>query len=228
MGDEIHTAHLPDAGFLAEASERLKSMLSAQASCVTLKAGEMLFEQGDPGDALFAISSGELEFSILSLNGRKLTLDLMGPGDIFGEIALFDPGPRTATATATLPSQVLRVRSADVQAQLSQHPELAIDMIRLAGRRMRYMGQQLNEQVFLAVPSRLARKLLHLINRCEDGGGTVNLSQTELAEFVGATREAVSKAISTWKRQGVLEPTRGGLRIHDLTALEELADPDQF
>ena len=71
----------------------------------------------------------------------------MGPGDIFGEIALFDPGPRTATATATQQSQVLRVRSVDVQAQLAQHPELAIDMIRLAGRRMRYMGQQLNEQV---------------------------------------------------------------------------------
>ena len=91
---------LPDTGFLSGASENLKHVLGRQAKPITLAAAEVLFEQGDPGDALFAITEGALEISVISLNGRKLSLDLMGPGAIFGEIALFDPGPRTATVTA--------------------------------------------------------------------------------------------------------------------------------
>lgn len=219
---------LPETGFLAQASDRLKVTLSSQATEINLDRGAVLFEQGDTGDALYAITLGSLEFSILSQNGRKLSLDLMGPGAVFGEIALFDPGPRTATVTAIEPSRVLRVRSADVLIQIQEHPELAGDLIRLAGQRMRWMGQQLNEQVFLAVPTRLARKLLHLALVDAASPETINLSQTELAEYVGATREAVSKTISGWKRMGVLEATRGALIIRDFDALRDLADPDQI
>lgn len=219
---------LPEIGFLAEASARLKSMLSAQASTVRLDAGEILFEQGQPGDALYAIIEGTLEFSIISMSGRKLSLDLMGPGAIFGEIALFDPGTRTATVTATEPSSVVRVRNRDVLEQIEEHPELAGDMLRLAGERMRRMGGQLNEQVFLPVPTRLARKLIYLAPLHSDSAGMINLSQSELAEFVGATREAVSKTISAWKRLGVIKSARGGLIVLDAEALEALADPDQI
>lgn len=219
---------LPETGFLVEVSDRLKAMLSSQATEVSLNRGDILFEQGTTGDALYAIVDGTLEFSILSLNGRKLSLDLMGPGAIFGEIALFDPGPRTATVTAAEPSRVLSIRSADVLEQVQQHPELAGDLIRLAGKRMRWMGQQLNEQVFLAVPTRLARKLLHLATVGGDCDSTINLSQAELAEYVGATREAISKTISGWKRLGVLEATRGALIIRDFETLRDLADPDQI
>ncbi|MBO9450042.1 Crp/Fnr family transcriptional regulator [Tropicibacter sp. R16_0] len=219
---------LPETGFLAQASDRLKAMLSSQATEIDLDRGAVLFEQGDDGDALYAITQGSLEFSILSQNGRKLSLDLMGPGAIFGEIALFDPGPRTATVTAIDPAKVLRVRSSDVLAQIQKHPELAGDLIRLAGQRMRWMGQQHNEQVFLSVPTRLARKLLHLASVDAACPETINLSQTELAEYVGATREAVSKTISGWKRMGVLEATRGALIIRDLDALRDLAEPEQI
>lgn len=219
---------LPDTGFLAVTSDRLKAMLASQAREIHLERGTVVFEQGDDGDALYVITQGTLEFSILSQSGRKLSLDLMGPGAIFGEISLFDPGPRTATVTATEHSHVLRVRSADVLTQVQKHPELAGDLIRLAGQRMRWMGQQLNEQVFLAVPTRLARKLLHLSSVDAGCPETINLSQTELAEYVGATREAVSKTISGWKRMGVLDATRGALIIRDFDALRELADLDQI
>ena len=215
---------LPETGFLSCASDRLKRLLASQATQVHLKQGEILFQQGDEGDALFVIVSGTIEFSILSSTGRKLSLDIMHPGAIFGEIALFDPGPRTATAMACEPTQVRRVRNPDVLDQLRQHPDLAADMIRLAGQRMRWMNNQLNEQVFLPISSRLARKLLHLT--AETQSNTLGLSQTELAEFVGATREAVSKTISAWKRTGVIGATRGGLEILDRTALQRLADPD--
>ncbi len=216
----------PTSGFLSEASDRLRAMLSAQASEISLEKNEVLFEQDDEGDALYAILEGTLEVSFLAMSGRKLTLTLMRPGEVFGEIALFDNGPRTATIAAAEPSRVLRVRRNDVMNQIRQHPDLAEDMIRLAGRRMRWMGSQLNEQVFLPLPIRLARKLLHLSGLQDDPAERITLSQSELAEFVGATREAVSKTIATWKRDNVVEASRGGLLIQDFQALHELAESD--
>ncbi|MGI9369995.1 MAG: Crp/Fnr family transcriptional regulator [Ruegeria sp.] len=216
----------PDTGFLSDASDRLRAMLTAQASEINLKRGEVLFEQGDEGDALYAILDGALEVSFLAMSGRKLSLDMMRPGEVFGEIALFDSGPRTATVLAAEDSQVLRVRRNDVMQQIKIHPDFAVDLIRLAGLRMRWMGSQLNEQVFLPMPVRLARKLLHLAGPHKEPSTRIMLSQSELAEFVGATREAVSKTISTWKRANVVEASRGGLMIHDFDALRELADSE--
>ncbi|MEW2917212.1 Crp/Fnr family transcriptional regulator [Ruegeria sp. ANG10] len=216
----------PDSGFLSEASDGLKAMLSAQATEIALERGDVLFEQGDEGDALFAILEGTLEVSFLAMSGRKLSLTLMRPGEVFGEIALFDSGPRTATIAAAESSRILRVRQGDVMEQIRQHPDLAVDLIRLAGLRMRWMGSQLNEQVFLPMPIRLARKLLHLSGLQDDPSTRITLSQSELAEFVGATREAVSKTISTWKRDNVVEASRGGLMIQDFQALRELAESD--
>lgn len=219
---------LPDTGFLSQASDALKRVLAEQATEVALGAGEVLFQQGDMGDALFAVLGGALEFSILSRDGRKLSLDLMGPGAVFGEIALFDPGPRTATVAAQKPSRVCRVRNADVLAHIRNDPVLAGDMIRLAGQRMRWMGRQLTEQVFLPMPSRLARKLLYLAPAHDDRQAALDLSQSELAEFVGATREAVSKTLATWKRAGVIGAGRGGVVILDRDALQVLADPERI
>lgn len=219
---------LPDTGFLSQASERLKEMLEVEAIEARLGPGDVLFHHGDTGDALYAILQGTMEFSIISLSGRKLSLDLMGPGSVFGEIALFDPGPRTATVTATEFCRLLKVQNADVMRQIRQDPELAVDLTRLAGERMRWMGSQINEQVFLSVPTRLARKLLHLAPLSGDENTSVSLSQSELAEYVGATREAVSKTISAWKKQGVIESSRGGLEILDFDALDALADPDHI
>ncbi|SDW56288.1 transcriptional regulator, Crp/Fnr family [Ruegeria halocynthiae] len=216
----------PNSGFLSEASEELRAMLTAQATEVSLDRGDVLFEQGDEGDALYAILGGTLEVSFLAMSGRKLSLSLMRPGEVFGEIALFDNGPRTATVMAAEPSKVLRVRQRDMMAQIREHPDLAVDLIRLAGLRMRRMGAQLNEQVFLPMPIRLARKLLLLAGQQDSPTERITLSQSELAEFVGATREAVSKTISTWKRDNVVQPSRGGLQIHDFDALRELAESD--
>ncbi len=216
----------PNSGFLSDASEELREMLSALASEISLDKNETLFDQDDEGDALYAIVEGTLEVSFLAMSGRKLTLTLMRPGEVFGEIALFDNGPRTATIAAAEPSRVLRVRRKDVMEQIRQHPDLAVDMVRLAGLRMRWMGSQLNEQVFLPMPIRLARKLLHLSALQDDPTQRITLSQSELAEFVGATREAVSKTISTWKRDDVVQASRGGLLIKDFEALRELAESD--
>lgn len=211
---------LPRNGFLSNASPSLTDMLTSVATERRLDKGSVLFEQGDTGDSLFAVLEGALEVSVLSEDGRKLALDMLTEGALFGEIALFDPGPRTATVTALRPTKVLGVRNRDVLDALRKHPDLAADLMQLAGQRMRWMDTQISEQAFLPLPVRLARKVLHLL------GGTaasLPMSQASLADFVGVSREAVSKTLAEWKREGFIEVSRGGIRVTDRDALEDLA-----
>ncbi len=224
----METLELPKTGFLAHASQDLLRLLNSVATEVELKEGEVLFEQGDTGDALYAIMSGTLEFSIISREGRKLSLDVMRPGALFGEIALFDPGTRTASVTALKSSRVRGVKNADVLAAIREAPGLGIDMIQLAGERMRWMSSQLNEHVFLPMPARLARKILYLTVDGSEQLSLLTLSQAELAEFVGATREAVSKTLSLWKKAGVIDASRGGVKVIDRNALQVMADLHQI
>ena len=219
---------LPKTGFLSEASDALIDMLDDLSTESTLETGDILFEQGDDARELYALISGALEVSVLSMDGRKLALNVMRNGALFGEIALFDPGERTATVTALEPCVLRRVRNDDVMDKIREEPELAIDLINLAGQRMRWMDRQLNEQVFLPMPTRLARKILYLTERPDGGSAVLALSQAELAEFVGATREAVSKTLSVWKRLGVIASARGAISVLDRPALQTLADPDQI
>lgn len=215
-------------GFLANASDVLKQLMAELATEKRLEKGEVLFEQGDPGETLYAIGSGTLEFSVLSPDGRKLILDVMSKGAIFGEIALFSPGPRTATVIALEGATVWGIKNADVLASLNERPELGVDMIQLAGRRMRWMGQQLRDQVFLPLPMRLAQKILYLAKHNGADDNTLKLSQAELAEFVGVSRESVSKTLAIWKREGVIDLSRGSLRILEQENLEKIAASDDI
>ena len=218
---------LPQAGFLKNASPALRRTLEALATDVKLSNGQVLFERGDDGDALFAIIDGALEISVHSEDGRKLALDKMTKGDLLGEIALFDPGPRTATVTATAPTHLLRIRNGDVLAAVRSNPELGTDLIRLAGERLRWMNAQIGEQAFLPIAARLARKILYLLGDQDDGGDdTLPMSQANLAEFVGATREAVSKTLSEWKREEIVDVSRGTIRVLDRDTMERIADLD--
>jgi CRP-like cAMP-binding protein len=210
--------------FLATASDDLRKLMSGLAKEQKLARGDVLFEQGDTGDSLYAILSGALEFSVISSDGRKMTLDVMRKGAVFGEISLFDPGERTATVTAIEPAQIWAVRNADVLTALKDNPAIGLDMIQLAGCRMRWMGTQLSEQVFLSLPVRLARKILHLTEGAADKNPTLKLSQAELAEFVSASREAVSKILAVWKREKIVNLPRGGVQVLDRSSLKELGD----
>lgn len=215
---------LPRTGFLSDASASLSKMLTALATETNLRKGDILFQQGDDGDSLFAVIEGALEVSVLSEDGRKLALDMMTEGALFGEIALFDPGPRTATLTALGPTKVLGIRNRDVLKAVESSPELAADLIHLAGQRMRWMNTQISEQAFLHLPARLARKLLHLLG--EDNSDQLPMSQASLADFVGVSREAVSKTLAEWKRNEIVDLSRGSIHILDRNALETLAHPE--
>jgi CRP-like cAMP-binding protein len=227
-GTEMQNAGQFDRGFMAEASNALRKLMTSLATQRSLEEGEILFAEGDEGDTLYAIISGMLEFSVTSVDGRKLGLDVMRDGAVFGEIALFDPGPRTATVTAIEPTRVWGVKHADVRAALVESPELSIDLIQLAGHRMRWMGEQLSEHVFLSLSARLARKILHLTALSDDRGSSLRFSQADLAEFIGASREAVSKSLSAWKRDGIIELSRGGIKVLDREALRKQASNQIF
>jgi CRP-like cAMP-binding protein len=212
------------ATFLEGASEDLRDLMTGIAVQRDLKKGEALFEQGDQGDALFAVISGSLEVSEISTDGRKLSLNILHEGAVFGEICLFDPGVRTATVTALEDCSVSSIRNPDMTKALLNTPSLNADMIQLAGRRLRWIASQVSEQVFLPLPARLARKVLHLMDNGSTQTNTLVMSQSDLAEFVGASREAVSKTLSSWKSVGVIDLSRGGLVLLNRTALGEIAD----
>lgn len=207
------------------ASRHLRDVLDTLSKSVTLKQGEVLFDEGEIGDALYSLEAGRLEVSVLSPDGRKLVLDIVRPGAIVGEIALFDPGPRTATLTALEPARLRRVSNTDMTQEIRQNPEIAIDLIRLAGKRMRWMNHQLGDQVFLPLPERLARRILYL---SDEGRPNIQLNQTQLAGFVGATREGVSNILRQWQQDGLLKLTRGGFQILDRPSLERIAEDTPY
>lgn len=206
--------------FMAEGSDTLNKIMNTLSTPVTLVAGATLFDEGDEGDAVYQLVTGQMEVSVLSEDGRKLVLDVVRPGAMVGEIALFDPGTRTATLTALQASTLRRLSSSELVNKIRQDPELAIDLIRLAGRRMRWMNDQLEQQVFLTLSARLARRILYLT---DSANPALKLNQTQLAGFVGATREGVSNILRTWKQNGLIDLTRGGLRVLDRDTLTEEA-----
>ena len=181
----------------------------------------MLFSQGEAADAFFILDSGEIEISVLSAGGRKLSLEVMTPGEVFGEIGLF-AGHRTATATALGPARLRRVRRADLLRALRAEPDLALQLIDLLCDRLRAISAKLEERAFLPLPMRLASRILHLDGKVSSPEGVIPVSQADLADFAGATREAVAKTLAGWRARGWVALTRGAVRVLDRAALEEL------
>lgn len=201
----------------------IDKLLSLAKDIGTFETNEVLFEENDPGDSLYIILEGRVEISLLWEDGRRLGLDVMRPGFLFGEIALFNPGPRTATARTLEPCKLAQLRHDDLMAEIKKRPDLAVEILLIMGQRMRWMNQQLHEYVFMPLPSRLARKLLYLLPEGGGDGQRLRLSQTELADFAGATREAVSKTLSGWKKQGILATSRGSMEVLDRPSLRAIA-----
>ena len=148
--------------------------------------------------------------------GLGITLNLLGPGDVFGEVALLDGRPRTADAIAVEPTELFVVRRRDFLDLLERRPAVAIRIIELLCERFRWMSDRMEEVVLLPLPQRLAQRLLAL---SDDYGAELWVSQDELAIFVGATREAVNRQLQAWKRKGFLETSRNRIRLLDKTAL---------
>ena len=187
--------------------------LRASMTMVKVPKGNTLFKEGDTGDRLFVVVEGKLKLGTSSIDGRENLLSILGPGDMFGELSLFDPGPRTATATAVTDARVLALAHDQVFGLVTQHPQVSLELLARLAQRLRRTNEVLADLVFSDVPGRVAKALMDLGSRFgvqKDDGLHVNhdLTQEELAQLVGASRETVNKALAdfaarSWVR---LEP----------------------
>ena len=194
--------------FAALDDEAANALRSTMAS-VTLSRGQVLFHEGDPGDRLYVIVDGKIKLGRTSGDGRENLLAILGPGEMFGELSLFDPGPRNATATAVADTQMIGLGNEDLTSWLSGRPDVARHLLRALARRLRRTNEALADLVFSDVPGRVAKALLDLserFGRPTDDGLRVahDLTQEELAQLVGASRETVNKALADFASRGWL------------------------
>ena len=185
-----------------------------------LDSGEVLFQKGDKGDALFGVRRGRVRIETGTAAGGRLTLNVLGPGDLFGEIALFDGQPRTADAIAAEASELFTVRRSDFLAYLEREPRVTLRLLEMLCQRIRWVSDRMEEAVLLPLHARLARRLCAL---GEDFGSEVHISQEELGVYVGAARESVNRQLQEWRRAGIIELKRGRVVILDNDRLSAAA-----
>ncbi|HSA49169.1 Crp/Fnr family transcriptional regulator [Yinghuangia sp. ASG 101] len=183
--------------------------LRASMTEVGLERGDSLFHEGDPGDRLYVVIEGKIKLHRSSNDGRENMLAVLGPSEMFGELSLFDPGPRTATATALTDVRLLGLGHQDLQPWLNGRPKVALSLLRAIARRLRRTNESLADLVFSDVPGRVAKALLDLSRRfgvpAEEGIHVAHdLTQEELAQLVGASRETVNKALADFASRGWL------------------------
>lgn len=181
-----------------------------------IAAGETLFVKGDDGGALYGIRRGQIRIETGTSLGETLTLNMLGSGDIFGEIALFDGQPRTADAVAAEATELFVLKRADFLALLNKDAQIAIRVIEFLCQRLRWVSDRLEEATLLPLPVRLARRLIRL---GQDFGSEVNISQEQLANYVGAARESVNRQLQVWRRAGILDLRRGAILVLDMQKL---------
>jgi len=195
---------------------------------VAFARGDVLFHEGDPGDRLFVIRSGKIKLGRRSSDGRENLLSIQGPGEMFGELSLFDPGPRTATATVVADAELVELAHTDLVAWLELHPKVAKHLLKALAHRLRRTNEALADLVFSDVPGRVAKALLDLATRFgepTDEGVRVahDLTQEELAQLVGASRETVNKALADFAARGWVRREGRAVVLLDADRLERRA-----
>jgi CRP-like cAMP-binding protein len=188
--------------------------------------GAIIFDQGAPGDALYGVVTGKIRISASTPGGREMFLNIMEPGDTFGEIALLDGNPRTATASATAPAELMIIPRAQFLALLQQEPTLTIHLLQLLCQRIRWTSGWAEDSAMLAAPARLARRLLSLARlhgRPSQRGVQLIISQEEMASFLGLSRQVVNQYLQGWKACGWVDLGRGKITVVDETALQAVA-----
>ena len=190
------------------------------------EADAVIFSQSDPGDALFGVVTGRVRISASSAGGREVFLNIMEPGDTFGEIALLDGRPRTASASAMTASELFVVSREQFLGLLARDPVLTDHLLKLLCARLRWVSGFAEESALLSVPARLARRLLSLgkLHGHEiDGGIELKISQDEMASFLGLSRQIVNQHLQEWKAQRLVGLGRGKIMILNGRALEDVA-----
>ena len=176
-----------------------------------------VFHEGDRSDACYLVRSGDLRVTREHSDGRAIALATLGPGDIFGELAMFDGEARSASVETLSDSELLALPASDFRRLLADHPEIAVKMVGALTKRLRATNERVSRQSFQTVPSRVAGVLTQLIaeEAVPDGrsGVTIRMTQADLAQLAGTSRESVSRFLATLERAGVVSVGRGRVTV---------------
>jgi len=215
---------LSRAPMFAALDEEAATALRASMDSVQLSKGQILFHEGERGERLYIITEGKMKLGHTSADGRESLLAVLGPAELLGELSLFDPGPRTATATALTDVALMGLGHAALRPWLTGRPEVAEALLGALAQRLRRTNEQMADLVFSDVPGRVAKTLLELGDKfgrqLPDGlHVTHDMTQEELAQLVGASRETVNKALADFA-------ARGWLRLESRSVV--LLDPERL
>jgi CRP-like cAMP-binding protein len=200
--------------------------LHASMDSVKISKGSILFAEGDEGDHLYVIVEGKIKLGTSSGDGRENLLSILGPGEMFGELSLFDPNPRTSTATAVTDAKLLSLGQTKLIPWLTENPRVSLNLLASLAQRLRRTNEAVGDLVFSDVPGRVAKALIDLGERFgkqTDEGLLVNhdLTQEELAQLVGASRETVNKALADFAGRNWLKLDGRAVLITDLERLSK-------
>jgi CRP/FNR family transcriptional regulator, cyclic AMP receptor protein len=213
-----------------ELDAEARNALFARVHTRSYGAGETIFLMGSAGDSMMAVLSGSVRISVPSPDGKEIVLAILHGGEVFGEIALLDGKDRTADARAMTACTLAILERREVLAFLERHPKTWIKLVEVLCSRLRTTDQHIAELALLELPTRLAKALLrlgHAESRPAGGPGPplqVQLSQRELGNICGATRESINKCLRGWQRRGIVQIEESLIRVANRTALEELAE----
>jgi CRP-like cAMP-binding protein len=193
-----------------------------------LSKGKVLFREGQEGDRLYVVVQGKIKLGTTSGDGRENLLGIFGPGQMFGELSLFDPKPRTATATAVTDSRLVSLAYDAVIGLVTSHPQTSLEVLRRLAQRLRESNEIVSDLVFDDVPGRVAKQIMNLGERfgtLKDDGLHVNhdLTQEELAHLVGASRETVNKSLADFAARGWVKLQPRGVLVTDVERLTKRA-----
>jgi CRP/FNR family transcriptional regulator len=184
-----------------------------------------VFREGDESDTCYIVRTGRARAIREHSDGRSITLAQFGPGDIFGELAMFDDERRSATIETLEATEVIAILGGDMRRLLREHPDIAVKLLGSLGRRLRETNERLAAQSFQTVQSRVAGVLAQLVaaERAEgagDGDVLITSTQADLAQLAGSSRESASRFLAVLERAGIITQGRGKLVVHDPAALE--------
>jgi CRP/FNR family transcriptional regulator len=188
--------------------------------------GQIVFREGDASDTCYVVRDGHARAIRTHGDGRTITLATFGPGDIFGELAMFEDERRSATVEAVEPTSVVGVLGPDMRRLMADHPEIAMRLVVALGRRLREMNERLSRQSFQTVQSRVAVVLAQLVEQeiAQGKGPTdvlVTATQADLAQLAGSSRESASRFLAVLERAGVISQGRGRLVVHNPESLQQ-------
>jgi CRP/FNR family cyclic AMP-dependent transcriptional regulator len=185
--------------------------------------GQVVFREGDASDTCYIVREGSARATHEHADGRTITLATFGPGDIFGELAMFEDERRSATVEAIEPTSVVAVLGPDMRALMKEHPEIATRLVIALAGRLREANERLSRQSFQSVQSRVAMVLSDFVARERSGSDevVVTATQADLAQLAGSSRESASRFLAVLERAGVISQGRGRLTVHDPEALKQ-------